>query len=115
MPIESYVLWEKVGKIALKLPEVYEKLCYDTPAFYTGKNFFVRLKEDGETIVVYNPERDNWIATNPDVFYFTDHYKNYPTLLLVDLKGVTTKELSQLIITSWKARATKKLLLAYVS
>ena len=39
MAIESYALWEKVSKIAISLPGVYEHTCYDTPAYYMGKNF----------------------------------------------------------------------------
>ncbi len=53
MAIESYCLREKVSGMVLELPGVYQKLCYDTPAFYIGKKFFVRLKQDGTTIVVY--------------------------------------------------------------
>ncbi len=112
MQINSYSLWSRVIKIAEALPGVYEKLMFDTPAFYTGKKFFCRLKEDGETLVVYNNERDKWIERNPDVFFFTDHYKNYP-ILLINLKEVKTNDLEELIINSWKLRATKTLLKNY--
>ncbi len=112
MEINSYSLWNRVCKIAEALPGVYEKLMFDTPAFYTGKKFFCRLREDGETLVLYNNDRDEWINRNPDVFFFTDHYKNYP-ILLVDLKDVKTKDLEKLLINSWKIRAPKTLLKSY--
>lgn len=83
----SFAFYEKLQKAAIALPEVYEKLCFGTPAFYVEKKFFVRLKEDGKTIALYNNEREEWIARNNDIFFITDHYKNYP-MLLVDLKLV---------------------------
>ncbi|MEO6231949.1 MAG: MmcQ/YjbR family DNA-binding protein [Ferruginibacter sp.] len=114
MAIESYFLWEKVSSMVDGLPGVYEKLCYDTPAFYVGKKLFVRLKEDGTTIVVYNNERDNWIAKDADVFFITDHYINYP-LMLVNLQNVSATDLKELLINSWQLRAAKSLLHQYKS
>lgn len=52
----------------MPLPDVYEKPCHGTPAFYIGKKMFVRLKEDGETIALYNDGREEWIAKNGDIF-----------------------------------------------
>ncbi|MEP7164458.1 MAG: hypothetical protein ABI741_07185 [Ferruginibacter sp.] len=105
----NYFLWDRVGKIVSSFPGVHEKPAYGTPAFYVEKKLFTRLKEDGETLVVYNNDRDEWIASNPDVFFFTDHYKNYPALL-IDLKTVSKPDLEALLIISWKIRASKKIL-----
>lgn len=79
---------------------------------FIQKKLFVRLKEDGETIALYNNERDEWIAKNEDVFFITDHYKNYP-MLLVDLNMVSKEDLVKLIETSWRIRASKKALKLY--
>jgi hypothetical protein len=102
-------LWDKVSRIVSVLPGVHEKMVHGTPAFYTEKKLFTRLREDGETLVVYNNDRDEWIASDPDTFFFTDHYKNYP-MLLVDLKTVSKQQLEKLLITSWKIRCLKKML-----
>lgn len=112
MEINSFQLWSRVIKIATDLPGAYEKLMFDTPAFYTGKKFFCRLREDDETLVLYNNDRDAWIERDPDIFFFTDHYKNYP-ILLVDLKKVSSVDLKVLIINSWKIRSAKALLKNY--
>ncbi len=112
MQTNSFQLWNRVVNIAAELPEAYEKLMFETPAFYTGKKFFCRLREDGETLVVYNNERDEWIERNPAIFFFTDHYKDYP-LLLVNLKNVSSAHLEKVIINSWKIRSTKTLLRNY--
>ena len=65
------------------------------------------MKEDGETIALYNNDRDEWIASDADVYFITDHYKNYP-MLLVDLKRVPVKHLRTLVVNAWKLRASKK-------
>jgi hypothetical protein len=108
MNSNAYFLWEKVCKTALKLPGVSEKVAYGTPALYVEKKLFARLKEDKETLVVYNNDRDQWIASDPETFFFTQHYKNYP-MLLANLKTVSTTDLERLILVSWKIRASKKL------
>jgi hypothetical protein len=105
-------LYDKLSKVAMSFPGVHEKPCHDTPAFYTEKKLFVRLKEDGETIALYNKERDDWIAKNEDIFFITDHYKNYP-MLLVDLNMVSKEDLVKLIEISWRIRASKKALKQY--
>ncbi|MEO6670424.1 MAG: MmcQ/YjbR family DNA-binding protein [Ferruginibacter sp.] len=104
-----YSFHEKVSKIALQFPEAYEKPCYGSPGFFTKKKMFARIKEDGQTLVVYNDDRDEWIASDGEIFFYTDHYKNYP-LLLVDLKRVSKADLNILVTISWKIRASKKLL-----
>lgn len=109
MEIPSFALYEKLRMAALLLPHVYEKECHGTPAFYVGKKLFVRLKEDGETIALYNNDRDDWMARNGDLFFITDHYKNYP-MLLADLKRISKEDLKTLLYTSWQLRAPKKLL-----
>jgi len=104
----SFSVQEKLRKEAMALPEVYENICHGTMAFYIGNKMFVRLKEDGTTIALYNKERDEWIAKNGDVFFITDHYKNYP-MLLVDLLSVDRKDLIDLLQTSWSIRVTKSI------
>ena len=90
------------------LPGVSEKPCHNTPAFYVEKKLFARIKEDGQTLALYNNDRDEWIARNGDIFFFTDHYKNYP-MLLVDIGSVETKDLISLLAESWKCRCSKKM------
>lgn len=69
MEIRSFALYERLSKAALAMPGVYEKECHGTPAFYIQKKFFVRLKEDGKTIALYNNDCNEWIAKNGDIFY----------------------------------------------
>jgi hypothetical protein len=90
------------------LPATYEKLSYGTPGFFVEKKLFERIKEDGTTLVVYNNERDELIAEDPDAFYITDHYRNYP-MLLINLLKIKQAKLQELLKISWQIRASKKL------
>ncbi len=112
MNIDAIQLWEKVKAIALALPETYEKPCYGTPAMYVGKKTLCRLREDDESLALYNDGRDVWMNKDPNVFFITDHYLNYP-MLLIHLSKVSKVDLETLLIHSWKIRAGKKLLKAY--
>ncbi len=72
--------FDLVRRAALALPEVVEGVCYGTPAFYLRKKLMLRLREDGETLVIKFPieGRTALIESDPDVFSVTDHYLNYP-------------------------------------
>lgn len=98
--------------VVLKLPGVTEKILFDTPAFYVNKNIFVRLKEDFENLVVHTLEREKWMEKDPKTFFITAHYQNYK-YMLVNLDRVEPEDLKELLITAWKNRAPKKMLIEY--
>ena len=50
--------WDDVRALALSLPSVEESTSYGTPAFKVRGKLFVRLKEDGDSIVVRIDESD---------------------------------------------------------
>lgn len=98
-----------VRLLMMPLPGVSEDTCYGTPAFYVSKKLLARMKEDGETLVVYTPDRDEWTGRDNVTFFITDHYKNHP-YVLVNLVKVERAELSALLAEAWRNRAAKKLL-----
>jgi hypothetical protein len=108
MNIDVIEFYNKACSVALELPGVITSTSYGTPAFKVSKKMFARLKEDGKTLVVYTEERNRWMKQDPTTFFITDHYKNYP-LMLIDLARVKKKDLQQLLITSWQLRAPKSL------
>jgi hypothetical protein len=99
-------------KFLLALPGVSEGISHGTPGFYVQKKFLARLWENGEVLVVRTDERDKWIRKDPETFFFTEHYRNYPTVL-VNLERVEPKMLEQLLIEAWKGRASKTLTKLY--
>jgi hypothetical protein len=107
MNSDPFIFLEFIRQHVMHLPSVTEKLCYGTPAFYAQKNIFARMKEDGETLVVYTEEREKWMEADPETFFITDHYQNY-NYMLIRLGRVDPELLEQLLITAWRKR-TKKL------
>ena len=76
--------FDDVRKFALVWPEVEDATSYGTPALKIRKKLLARLKEDGDSLVmpgVPPEERDILVERDPQVFYFTDHYKDYPIVL----------------------------------
>jgi hypothetical protein len=101
------VTYDTVREIALALPNVEEGASYGTPALKIKKKMFVRLKEDGETIVLKTSyeEREELIAHDPETYFITDHYLNYP-YILVSLKSVHPDALKELIRASYNLAKT---------
>jgi hypothetical protein len=112
MDMDMFVYLDKLRKLTASLPEVMEKTSYGTPAFFVRKKLIMRMKEDGETLAIYNEDRDAWIAEKPAVYYFTDHYRNYP-MLLVRLKEVSVADLKTLVLIAWKMKATPAMIKAF--
>jgi len=94
------------------LPGTTEGLSHGTPAFYVQKKMLCRLWENGEVLVIRTDERDKWIQKDPETFFFTDHYRNYPCLL-VNLPKVDPEVLQKLLTDAWLSRASKTLLKEY--
>ena len=68
---------ETLRRIAFSFPGVEEGTSYGTRALRVKGKFWLRLKEDGQSVVfrVGFDERDLLMQTKPKVFYITDHYK----------------------------------------
>jgi hypothetical protein len=103
--------WETVREIALALPGAEESTSYGTPAFKVGGKLFVRLHQSEPAIVVHvdQAERAMRMQADPNAFYITDHYLNYPWML-VRLSAVRREDLAELIEDSWRDQAPKRFL-----
>jgi hypothetical protein len=98
------VTYDMIRRIALKLPNVEEGTSYGTPALKVKKKLFVRLREEGDAIVLKMPfdQREELIAAEPETYYITDHYREYPWVL-VRLAAVNADVLSDLLRTAHRA------------
>ena len=101
--------FENVRRVALALDNVEESTSYGTPAFKVGGALFVRLHQDGESLVVRTDfdQREELMASNPETYYITDHYLNYEWVL-VRLARVHPDALRDLMRMAWKLAATSK-------
>lgn len=112
MPFIDLKYWLPIQQIMSGLPGTEEGISHGTPSFKVKKKFFLRLKEDGITLAIHTDDRDIWIEDDPDVFFVTAHYFNYP-YVLVRLDKIKKAKLRTLIIQSWKEIAPKRLLEEY--
>lgn len=92
------VTFETVRDIALSLPDVEESTSYGTPALKARGKLFARLHQDGRHLVLKCEllEREMLLQAAPDVFSITDHYQDYPWIL-VDLSTVSRQALPDMI------------------
>jgi len=109
------VTFEQVRAIALGFPGVEERPSHDArPAFRTKKRGIVYARPEPDVIVVWMliEVRDALCTEQPAVFFITDHYRDYP-YVLVRLKAVTRALLAELIEDAWRAAATRKQIAEY--
>lgn len=110
----SPVTYDTVRELARELPGVEESTSYGTPALKVRGKLFIRLKEDGETIVLRTDsfERAHLLQTGPETFFITDHYRD-SRWVLVRLPAVAHGQLRELLEDAWRRVAPKRLLAAY--
>jgi hypothetical protein len=104
------VTFDDVRKIALAWPEVDDGTSYGTPALKVRKKLLARLREDGDSLVmpgVPQDERDMLVGRAPKVFFFTDHYRDYP-MVLIRLSKAQRTDVEPLLRRHWRTLASKK-------
>ena len=101
--------FEEVRRIALALGNVEEETSYGTPAFKVGGELFVRMHQDGESLVVRTDfeQREELMASDPETYYITDHYLNYEWIL-IRLPRVQPDALRDLIRMAWRLASASK-------
>jgi hypothetical protein len=99
----------EVRRIALALDNVEEGTSYGTAAFKVGGELFVRMHQDGESLVVRTDfeQREELMASDPETYYITDHYLNYEWIL-IRLSRVHPDALRDLVRMAWRLASTSK-------
>jgi hypothetical protein len=106
---------DDVRRVALALPATTEKPSYGTPGFRVKDKLFARIREEGDTVVVWvedEAEKHALIEAEPAKFTTTPHYDGHP-IVLVRFDGVDEDELAELLTESWRLRAPARLRDAY--
>ena len=102
--------FDDVRKFALTWPEVEDGTSYGTPALKVRQKMLVRLKEDGDSLVmpsVPRDEREMLVGSKPKVFYFTDHYRDYP-MVLIRLSKAKRATVEPFLRRRWRELASKQ-------
>jgi hypothetical protein len=75
----------------------------------------VRLREDNDSLVMPGvplDEREMLVESQPKIFYFTDHYRDYP-MVLIRLSKAKRSHVEPLLRRHWRALASKSAVKAY--
>lgn len=99
-------------EIALRLPGTSESTSYGTPSVKAMGKILSRWRteaEGGLAIRCDFLDRQIMLQANPDAFFLTDHYLNYP-MILVRLERVDTDTLTDVVERAWRMVAPAKLL-----
>jgi len=106
MAPKAKVNFDTVRKIALQLPEVEDSSAYGSPAFKVRGKLLAciainKSAEPGSLVVRLDfDRRAELIETAPDIYYLTDHYVNYPSVL-VRLSRIEPDALKDLLGMAW--------------
>ena len=100
--------WDEAAAFACTLPDVVIEKWWGIPSpKINGKGFMSPGKEEGSfALMVTRPEKEILFETDPDTFWQTEHYRNYPMLLV--RFGTAARERVELYIQrAWWDRAKK--------
>jgi hypothetical protein len=122
--------WDDVRRIALALPATSEGSSRDLASWRVRDKPFVwerplrraDLRALGDDApkgpilgarVEHLVAKEALLADDPDVFFTTPHFDGYPAVL-VRLDAIAVKDLEEVIVEAWLARAPKRLAQDYV-
>jgi hypothetical protein len=112
LPTAKRITFDVVRRMGLALPDVVEATMYGAPALKVGGRLLtcpaIHTSAEPHTLVVCIgfAERDELIAAEPGTYYLTDHYVNYPTVL-VRLSRISRDALRDLLQMSWQFVSAK--------
>ena len=112
MTVRKKIGFDTVRKIGLALPDVEEGTIYGSPALKVRGKMFAclavhRSADPGSLAIRIDfDQRDELIAADPDTYYLTKHYVNYP-VVLVRLSRVHQDALQDLLLMGWRFVSTR--------
>jgi hypothetical protein len=103
------ISYDRVRQMGLALPKAEEGISYGTPALKVKGKLFVRLREEGDVIVLKMPFelREGLLADDPETYFITDHYREYPCVL-VRLAKVAEPALRELLQIAHRSALAEK-------
>jgi hypothetical protein len=105
---------DTVRKLACALPGVEEEGSAAVPAFKVKGTLFAWFRDDPNVLAVkVNPiNRPYLLQAEPAIFFLTDHYRNYP-IVLVRLPRIGRQQLAEVLEEAWREVAPARLRSAY--
>lgn len=106
------ISFDTVREMGLALPEVEEGTVYWSPALKVRGKMFACLavhrsaEPHSLAIRIDFDQRDELMAVDPTTYYLTDHYVDYP-VVLVRLTRVHHHALRDLLLMAWRFVSTR--------
>jgi hypothetical protein len=112
--VSAGVTFEQVRTIAFTFPGVEDGTSYGTPALKVRGKLLARLHQSIDCLVLRADFLDRQILMQsaPGAFFITDHYRDYPWVL-VRFSAVEKRELPSLIERAWRLVAPNTLVKNY--
>lgn len=107
------ISFDTVREIGRSIPGVEDGTTYGSPALKLGGKMFACLAihksaDPGSLVVRIDfDQRELLMAADPDTYYVTEHYVNYP-VVLVRLTRVHHDALKDLLLMAWRSVSTKR-------
>jgi hypothetical protein len=107
------ITFDAVRSVGLRLPDVEEGTMYGSPALKLRGNLLACLavhksaEPDTLAVRIDFSERDELIEADPKTYYLTEHYVDYP-VVLVRLSSIRIDALSDLLATAWRFVSARK-------
>ena len=103
-PVRRGVQLADARRLLLDLPGVERGRSYGLPSFLLAGRFFARFRDDDTVLVLQLgtiAERDVLMDLDPRAFFFTEHYRNYPAVL-IRLADVPKPLLADVVKEAWR-------------
>ena len=103
--------WNDAITIAKTLPKVEVSTWYGTPGLKVAGKGFARLRteaEGGLVLMCSLEEKERLLESGEPAYYTTPHYDGYGAII-VNLSKITRDALRDLVVQSWRIKATPKL------
>jgi len=103
-------VFEQIRAVALGLPGTVEARVRGTRSFTVRGKLFMRLMEDGQTLLLRTDpyERDHLLSTAPAVFTVTEQIRDHPWVF-ANLAAADPDQLRGLVRDSWRRAAPRRL------
>jgi hypothetical protein len=96
--------------IVLNMPGTEQSTSYGTPAVKIKGKLLSRLRTEAEGSLALRCgilDRNILLQSDPESFFLTDHYHNYPWIL-VRLDKISKSSLTDVVQRAWQLLASKK-------
>jgi hypothetical protein len=103
--------YQRYLAIALRLPGTAESRSYGTPSIKVMGKLLSRWRTEAEGALAIRCgflDRQILLQADPEAFFLTDHYRDYP-MVLVRLECIDARALSDLTRRAWRLVAPKTL------